>query len=161
MEYGHVHYGKVSVIRHAANQSSHVSITQMARKRKLGRKRKYRTIGSRNRMRAHRAKQVPQSASQLAWSRYLAAIGLGMNRGEVMTDAPSSTIGRLETGGMDFNYIASKSDRLWRIDDEQAICSALIQLVLFRLNIDAHNTENGVRLWINNRLVMDRNGRER
>lgn len=86
----------------------------MARKRKLGRKRKYRrtvnrqAIGSRNRMRAHRAKQVPKSASQLAWERYLSAIGLGMDRGEVMTDAPSSTLGRLETGGMDFNYISSR-----------------------------------------------------
>jgi hypothetical protein len=84
----------------------------MARKRKLGRKRKYRKIGSRNRMRAHRAKQVPQNASQLIWSRYLAAIGLGMDRGEVMTDAPSSTIGRLETGGMDFNFIAASTDRM-------------------------------------------------
>jgi hypothetical protein len=110
-------YSALCQRNNAADQPSGVSITQMTRKRKLGRKRKYRrtvnrrVIGSRNRMRAHRAKQVPQSASQLAWSRYLSAIGLGMDRGEVMTDAPSSTLGRLETGGMDFNYIASRDDR--------------------------------------------------
>jgi hypothetical protein len=96
---------------HAANQSSRVSITQMTRKRKLGRKRKYRMIGSKSRMRAHRAKRVPQGASLREWTRYLAAIGLGMDRGEVLTDAPSSTIGRLVTGGMDFNFIASRENR--------------------------------------------------
>lgn len=76
-------------------------------KRKVGRKRKYLTRGSRVRVRKHRASVVPTGDSAIAWNRYLESIGLGLDRGSVMPDAPSDGIGLLITGGIDFSRIGS------------------------------------------------------
>jgi len=96
----------------AANQSSRVSITQMARKRKSGRKRKYPAkAGSKLRVRQHRRRLVPKSGSQRAWDRYLDAIGLTMARGMRLSDAPPGQ-GELLTGGMDFSRLSNTLDRL-------------------------------------------------
>jgi hypothetical protein len=83
----------------------------MARKRKVGRKRKHMTLDSKARMRALRARKIPQSESQVAWDRYLKTLGLGMERGMDMPDAPSGK-GELLTGGMDFDQLSGLRDRM-------------------------------------------------
>jgi len=76
-------------------------------KRKIGRKRKYATRGSRARVRKHRASVVPKGDSAVAWNRYLEAIGLGMDCGATMSDAPHNGLGLLVTGGIDFSRIGT------------------------------------------------------
>jgi len=75
----------------------------MARKKKVGRKRIH--TSDKSRKRKARALIRPKTESQEIWNRYLEAVGLGTDRGEIMVDAPSDTIGRLETGGFDLDAI--------------------------------------------------------
>ena len=89
---------------HAVSQSSYEGTMS---KRKVGRKRKYATRGSRARVRKHRASVVPKGDSAVAWNRYLEVIGLGMDRGATMSDAPHNGLGLLVTGGIDFSRIGT------------------------------------------------------
>ena len=83
----------------------------MARKRKLGRKRKHMILASKARMRAHRARKVPQNESQVAWDKFLETQGLAMENGMRLTDATNGK-GFLVTGGMDFSRLSRLRDDL-------------------------------------------------
>ena len=83
----------------------------MARKKKVGRKRKHPGSNSKIWMRAHRARQIPTSSNPVVWDRFLKTLGLAMERGMNLPDAPPGK-GELLTGGMDFSQLSGLLDRM-------------------------------------------------
>lgn len=92
----------------------------MARPKKLGRPRKYKTADDsrsaerrQENERRQRAKLLtaPVTDDPTAWEVYLEGAGLGMKRGMRMTDGPRNEDGEFVTGGIGLSSIAGIIDK--------------------------------------------------